>query len=279
MEEILGIKDLSFTYDSGKKALDHISMTVKKGERIAVLGPNGSGKSTFFLNLNGVLMPDEGEIYFRQEYITKKKLNHLRKHVGMVFQDADSQIIAGTVMEEVSFGPMNLKLPKDEVKNRVEEALAYMNLKEYKNRPPHYLSGGEKKRVGIADILAMNPEVIIFDEPAGALDPVNGRMLEEVLFKLWAEKKTMIISTHDVDFAFRFADRAVVFCEGRILADDTPLAIFQNPDTVNKAHLKKPVLLEVFELLRAKGYFADEKMFPKNIKEMEGMIDKLPDYR
>lgn len=279
MEEILGIKDLSFTYDSGKKALDHISMTVKKGERIAVLGPNGSGKSTFFLNLNGVLIPDEGEIYFRQEYITKKKLNHLRKHVGMVFQDADSQIIAGTVMEEVSFGPMNLKLPKDEVKNRVEEALAYMNLKEYKNRPPHYLSGGEKKRVGIADILAMNPEVIIFDEPAGALDPVNGRMLEEVLFKLWAEKKTMIISTHDVDFAFRFADRAVVFCEGRILADDTPLAIFQNPDTVNKAHLKKPVLLEVFELLRAKGYFEDEKMFPKNIKEMEGMIDKLPDYR
>lgn len=276
MEEILGIKDLSFTYDSGKKALDHISMTVKKGERIAVLGPNGSGKSTFFLNLNGVLMPDKGEIYFRKEYITKKKLNHLRKHVGMVFQDADSQIIAGTVMEEVSFGPMNLKLPKDEVKNRVEEALAYMNLKEYKNRPPHYLSGGEKKRVGIADILAMNPEVIIFDEPAGALDPVNGRMLEEVLFKLWAEKKTMIISTHDVDFAFRFADRAVVFCEGRILADDTPLAIFQNPDTVNKAHLKKPVLLEIFELLRAKGYFGDEKIFPKNIKEMEEMIDKMP---
>ncbi len=185
-EPILKVEDLHFTYNGEKTALNGVDLNIYEGEKIAVLGSNGAGKSTFFLNINGVLKSHHGDIYYRGEKITKKNLNDLRKNVGIVFQDADNQIIASTVMAEVSFGPMNLKLPKKEVISRVDKALEYMNISEFKDRPPHYLSGGEKKRVSIADIIAMESEVIIFDEPTAALDPLNAAMLEEVLQKMGA---------------------------------------------------------------------------------------------
>src|SRR5680860_497016 len=191
---------------------------VKEGEKIAVIGSNGAGKSTFFLTTNGVLKPDQGQISYRGTIINKKNFKELRENIGIVFQDADNQIIASTVMAEVGFGPMNLKLPKEEVLKRVEEALTYMNILDYKDRPPHYLSGGEKKRVSIADIIAMKSDIIIFDEPTAGLDPLNAQMLEEVLGKLCSEGKTMLISTHDVDFVYRWAERAIVFCPGEIIA-------------------------------------------------------------
>ena len=144
---ILEVRDLHYAYNDEKHALNGVSLQIREGEKIAVLGANGAGKSTFFLSINGVLRPHRGEIFYRGELITKKKLNHLRKNVGIVFQDADNQIIASTVMGEVSFGPMNLKLPREEVLSRVDKALSYMNITEFRDRPPHYLSGGEKKRV------------------------------------------------------------------------------------------------------------------------------------
>ena len=162
--------------------MDGVNVDIYEGEKIAVLGSNGSGKSTFFLNVDGVLTPEQGKIIYRDTVISKKNLNELRKNIGIVFQDADNQIIASTVRAEVAFGPMNLKLPKEEVLKRVDEALAYMNISEFKDRPPHYLSGGEKKRVSIADIIAMKSEIIIFDEPTGQhWIPLNAMMLEEVL--------------------------------------------------------------------------------------------------
>ena len=165
-ESILEVKNLHFAYDEHHTVLDGISLSVFAGERIAILGSNGAGKSTFFLNLNGVLTPAEGEISYRGTKITRKTLKKLRQHIGIVFQDADNQIIASSVLAEVSFGPMNLKLPRSEVEERVNTALNYMNISQFKDRPPHYLSGGEKKRVSIADIIAMKSEIIIFDEPA-----------------------------------------------------------------------------------------------------------------
>ena len=144
-EEILTIKDLHYSYGNGNTALDGVTVTIHRGEKIAVIGSNGSGKSTFFLNANGVLKADHGEISYQGTVINKKNLKELRKNIGIVFQDADNQIIASTVMAEVGFGPMNLKLPRDEVIRRVDEALTYMNILEFKDRPPHYLSGGEKK--------------------------------------------------------------------------------------------------------------------------------------
>lgn len=266
-ETILQVRDLEYAYSDEKMALKGVSLDIGQGERIAVMGSNGAGKSTFFLNINGVLQSEHGEIFYRGEKMTKKTMNYLRKNVGIVFQDADSQIIASTVQAEVSFGPMNLKLSRDEVEKRVDESLEYMNLTEFRERPPHYLSGGEKKRVSIADIIAMHPEIIIFDEPTAALDPVNADMLEIVLGKMAKEGKTILISTHDVDFAYRWAQRVVVFCDGQIIADGTPLEVFKNEEIVSRANLKRPMMLDIFEMLKEKNLIKGELTYPKNVEE------------
>jgi cobalt/nickel transport system ATP-binding protein len=269
---ILKIEDLHYTYGNGKPALDGVSVEIYEGEKIAVIGSNGSGKSTFFLNVDGVLTPEQGKITYRDTVINKKNLKELRKNIGIVFQDADNQIIASTVRAEVGFGPMNLKIPKEEVLKRVDEALEYMNISHLKDRPPHYLSGGEKKRVSIADIIAMKSEIIIFDEPTAALDPLNAMMLEEVLLKLGVEGKTMLISTHDVDFTYRWAERVLVFCEGKIIADGLPLEIFRNKEILKRANLKQPTLLEVYESLVEKHLLEDIKSYPKNIQEFKEIL-------
>ncbi|WP_133964951.1 energy-coupling factor ABC transporter ATP-binding protein [Eubacterium limosum] len=273
-ETIIEIKNLKYAYTGDKPALRGIDVTIGKGERIAVIGSNGAGKSTFFLNLNGVLTPDSGEIYFKGQKLTrdKKDLNTLRKSIGIVFQDADNQIIASTVMGEVSFGPMNLKLPREEVVRRVDEALEYMNITDFKDRPPHYLSGGEKKRITIADIIAMHSEVIVFDEPTAALDPLNAEMLEEVLEKLAAQEKTMLISTHDVDFAYRWAERALVFCDGQIIADAPPVEIFNDAEILRRANLKKPMMLEVYNAMVAKGMLPDDQAYPKDVTAFKHLL-------
>lgn len=274
-EAILKIRDLYYDYGNGTTALNGVSVDIFEGEKIAVIGSNGAGKSTFFLTTNGVLKPDHGEISYRGTIINKKNLKELRKNIGIVFQDADNQIIASTVMAEVGFGPMNLKLPKEEVLRRVEEALAYMNMLDYKDRPPHYLSGGEKKRVSIADIIAMKSEIIIFDEPTAGLDPLNAQMLEEVLGKLCSEVKTMLISTHDVDFVYRWAERVLVFCQGGIIADGTPLEIFQNEEILIKANLKRPMMMDVYDLLVEKHLLEDTKAYPISIPAFKKMLGNM----
>ena len=272
---ILQVKDLSYTYGKEKEALKNINLDIYKGEKIAVLGSNGAGKSTFFLNINGVLTPSKGNIIYKGKVITKKDFNELRKSVGIVFQDADNQIIASTVLGEVSFGPMNLKLPKEEVKKRVYEAMEYMNITEFKDRPPHYLSGGEKKRVSIADIIAMNPEVIIFDEPTASLDPLNISILEEVLEKLSKEDKTIMISTHDMDFAYRWADRIIVFNNGEIVEDGDSLGVLKSVMNKETSNLRVPMLLEIVEELKKNNIIKDKSLYPKTIDELKRILGEL----
>lgn len=269
--EILGIEHLTYGYQPEHPVLQDVCLSIRKGEKIAVMGSNGAGKSTFFLNLNGVLQAEQGDIFYAGKKIGKKELNELRKNVGFVFQDADSQIIASSVQAEVAFGPMNLKLPKEEVRSRVNEALDYMNLQEYRERPPHYLSGGEKKRVSIADIIAVKSEVVLFDEPAAALDPLSADMLEEVLEKLSAEGKTLLVSTHDVDFAYRWAERILVFDQGKIIADDTALEVFQKEHILAKTHLKKPEMLTVYETLLQKQMIQTGS-YPRQAKELREVL-------
>ncbi|MGN0294342.1 MAG: energy-coupling factor ABC transporter ATP-binding protein [Lachnospiraceae bacterium] len=273
-EEIIRTEHLSYLYDDDKAALNDINVSIRKGEKIAVIGSNGAGKSTFFLNLNGVLTSTEGTIFFHGKPIGRKNrdLNELRKKIGIVFQDADNQIIASTVMAEVSFGPMNMGLSREEVSRRVDEALEYMNISEFKSRPAHYLSGGEKKRVSIADIIAMKPEVIIFDEPTASLDPVNSDMFEEVLGRLESEGTTLLVSTHDVNFAYRWAERVLVFCNGQIIADGTPALIFRQEEILKQANLKKPILLDVCEILQKKGLLAGDTAFPADLPGFEALI-------
>ncbi len=263
---ILKTEDLTYSYGDGHQALKGISIEIEEGQRVCVVGSNGAGKSTFFLNINGVLKHDGGEIYFKGQKVgnNKKELNELRRGVGIVFQDADNQIIASTVLGEVSFGPMNLKLPKEEVIARVDEALAYMNLSDFKERAPHYCSGGEKKRISIADIIAMHSEVMIFDEPTAALDPLNAAMLEDVLSRLSAQGKTLLISTHDMDFAYRWAERLVVFCDGQIIADGSPVDILADNDIREKANLRKPMMLDVYEAMVGHGFVSSAGDHPKD---------------
>ena len=271
---IVSVRNLRYSYGGEREILKGINVDIEEGQRVAVIGTNGAGKSTFFLNLNGVLEADEGEIYFRGKKMTreKKDLMELRRGIGIVFQDADNQIIATTVMGEVSFGPMNLRLPKEEVESRVNEALEYMNISDFKERAPHYLSGGEKKRVTIADIIAMHSEVMIFDEPTAALDPVNVIALEAVLDKLYRQGKTILVSTHDLDFAYRWAERIIVFCDGQIIADGVPEEVFRNEEVLKQANLKKPTMLEVAEILAEKNLGLDKNQYPKNVSELRNML-------
>lgn len=264
---LLEVRDLFFAYEE-KPVLKNINVKIYKGEKVAIMGSNGAGKSTFFLNLNGVLQPEKGEIILEGRKIGKKEFTELRKKVGFVFQDADSQIIASNVRAEISFGPMNLGLTRDEVIKRVDNAVKYMNLEKMQDRAPHYLSGGEKKRVSIADILAMESEVLIFDEPMAALDPVNADNVELILDRLHNDGKTLLIATHDVDFAYRFADRILVFSEGHIIADGTPAEIFRKEDVMQQAHLKKPAIMTVWEALIRADIVTDNGSYPVTADEV-----------
>jgi len=269
MDELLKVENISYRYDHKYLALNNVSATFHQGERVAVLGCNGAGKSTFFLCCNGVLRPQSGTIHYRNREISgsKKDIFLLRQAVGLVFQDPDSQIIAGTVESEVSFGPMNLRLPHDEVCRRVEQSLEHMNISKYRDYAPQYLSGGEKKRVTIADILAMQPEIILLDEPTASLDPQNTDALEAILDELSRNRITIIISTHDVDFAYRIAKRAIIFRQGEIIADADVDDVFSSAETLEKAGLRKPLLYEAFEAIQFRHPGMPDRRKPRTIDE------------
>jgi len=277
MDELLRVENLSYHYDERYLALNNVSAVFRRGEMVAVLGSNGAGKSTFFLCCNGVLRPQSGKIYFKGKEISgsKKDAYTLRQAVGLIFQDPDSQIIAGSVESEVSFGPMNLRLPQDEVANRVEQSLVQMSISRYRDHAPHYLSGGEKKRVTIADILAMRPEMILLDEPTASLDPRNADALEHILRELNSNGITIVISTHDVNFAYRLAQRAIVFAQGGIIADADMDEVFSSAETLEKAGLKKPLLYEAFEFIKTNFPNMPNRQMPKTIDDFCTYIDAL----
>ncbi|MDI3481362.1 MAG: cobalt/nickel transport system ATP-binding protein [Tepidanaerobacteraceae bacterium] len=266
-EYILEMRDVVFDYPGGIRALNGISMAIEKGKKIAVLGPNGSGKSTLFLHFNGILRPKSGKVFYRGQQIKYHRdyLVNLRKNVGIVFQDPDIQLFAGSVFQEVSFGPMNLGFSIPEVEKRVVEALKACGIEELKHRPTHFLSFGQKKRVSIADVLAMDPEVLVLDEPAAYLDPKHEQKLVELLEELCRKGKQVILSTHDVELAYAWADYVFVLKAGRLAAEGTPQEVFQNETLVKEADLRKPQLLEICDILKQKG-FVFNKM-PRNIPE------------
>lgn len=269
-ECIIELVRASYSYNEETLAVKDINIKIHKGERIAILGNNGAGKSTFFLLLNGILPLHHGKIIFHGKELNhnKKDLNLLRKEVGFVFQDPDNQIIAPTVESEISFGLMNLNLSKDVIKDRLESTMKELNLTLYKNSPPHYLSGGEKKRVSIADILVMKPEVLLFDEPTASLDSINIAVFEEILERENKKGMTTLISTHDIDFAWRWADRVVLFHQGEIVGDDIPENIFTDDLLLNKTSLNKPTMLQTVELIsRIKGM-----MYPNPLPRNEDMF-------
>lgn len=237
--------DLRFAYPDREDALCGASLTISPGTRLALLGANGAGKSTLLLHFNGTLKPRTGEVRFagRPLTYTRKGLNELRQQVAIVFQDPDDQLFAGTVWQDVSFGPMNLGLNEPEVRRRVEESLATMGLEAVAELPPHQLSYGQRKRAAIAGALAMRPRVLILDEPTAGLDPQGEDALIEKLDSLHRQGVTLIMSTHDVDLAYRWAKETAIMQAGRVIASGSSDTTLADKTLMRSAGLRVPASL------------------------------------
>ncbi|MDI6645079.1 MAG: ATP-binding cassette domain-containing protein [Methanobacteriaceae archaeon] len=252
---IIQTENMNYTYPDGTAALRNINIEIMNGERAAIIGPNGAGKSTLFSHFNGIMQPSSGRIKIDGKSITYKKeeLIKIRQKVGMVFQNPDDQLFSPTVEEDVAFGPMNLGLSDEEVEKRVEDSLSMVGMDGYEKKAPHHLSGGQKKRVAIAGILAMQPEIMVLDEPTTGLDPKGVEQIMDILYELNQNDMTIVISSHDVEMVTEFANKIFVLNEGQIIKKGTPQEIFNDPETLKKAHLKQPKAAELLNLLKNNG--------------------------
>ncbi len=236
---IVEIKNLTKHFPDGTIALQDVSLTINKGEFLILCGKNGSGKTVLMRHMNGLYRPTKGEIFYEGESI-KKHPDRIRQKIGLVFQNPDSQIIGQTVYRDTAFGPENLGLKREEIDRRVKEALKNVELLKMSDHRPHLLSGGEKKRLSIAGILAMKPEIIIFDEPFSNLDYPGVRSILNKIIDLHKNGHTIILITHDLEKALGHADRVVVMYGGRVVENNTPKNIL---DRVEKWGIRRPDIL------------------------------------
>jgi cobalt transport protein ATP-binding subunit len=236
MHHSIEVDNLHYAYPDGHQALHGVSLHIQPGEKVALVGPNGAGKSTLILHLNGILS-GKGEICVAGLPVIKANLGKVRARVGLVFQNPDDQLFSPTVYDDVAFGPLYQGLPMDEVQARVEEALAVVQMSEYARRVSHHLSVGEKKRIAIASVLSMKPEVLVLDEPTAGLDPRARRSLIRLLDNL---EMTMLVSTHDMLMVRQLLPRMVIMDDGRIVADGPTRALMEDEALLNAHGLEKP---------------------------------------
>lgn len=248
MTKIIEISNLCFSYSDGTLALNNMSLGITGGKKTAILGPNGAGKSTLLLHFNGINLPQKGIVKVMGEEINSKSEKWVRSKVGLVFQDPDDQLFSTTVWEDVSFGPRNMNLANQEIASRVEKSLKAVDMLDYKNKFPHHLSYGQKKRVSIAGVLAMDPQVIILDEPVAFLDPRGKDILFEILDSLNQKGTTIVIATHDVDLAAEWADELIIIKDGLTLAHGGN-KLLSNEKIVTEAHLRFPIITSLFRRL------------------------------
>ncbi len=237
----MDVTDLGFAYPDGTPALDDVTFSVGHGESIALVGANGAGKSTLLMHLNGFLMPARGSVRVGEIPVTKGTVHDIRKTIGTVFQDPDDQLFMPSVFEDVAFGPMNLGLPAEEIRVRVADALERVGAAHLSERPPYRLSGGEKRAVAIATVLAMSPSILVMDEPSSNLDPRARRRLIELLRTF---EHTKIIATHDLDLALDLCERTIVMSGGTITADGPTQEIFGDDALLAESGLEKPLSMQ-----------------------------------
>jgi len=251
MTTILEAKGLNYRYEGGKHALKNVSVKIPTGCKVAFVGPNGAGKSTLFMHFNGILRQTDGEIEYNSKKVehTKKGLIELRKDVTFVMQNPDDQIFNVIVEDDVAFGPFNLDLPMPEVRKRVEDALKMVGMENERKRAIHHLSFGQRKRVAVASALAMHPKVLIMDEPTAGLDPEMVHRLYEIADEVNMKGSTVIISTHDVETAYSWADLVIVLVNGEVLAQGTPYEVFSMRDVLEKAGLSVPMIHQLNEFI------------------------------
>lgn len=258
LESILELQELHYTYPDGTHALKGLNMEIKRGQVTAILGGNGAGKSTLFHHLNGILKPSSGQLLFEGKPVdySRKGLIKQRQSVGVVFQDPDNQLFSASVYQDVSFGAVNLKLPVDEVHNRVELAMERTGISHLRNKPTHCLSFGQKKRVAIAGVLVMEPEVLVLDEPTAGLDPKGITEIMKLLKETQKELGlSVIISTHDIDIVPLYCDQVFVMDEGEIALEGTPEEVFSEKKELRRVNLRLPRIGHLLEILKEKDGF------------------------
>jgi len=263
------IKNISYIYDYGNKetykALDNVSFNIEKGDFLAIVGKTGAGKSTLIQMLNGLLVPDEGEVDVDEFVVSKdkkkrsKKLFLLRKKVGMVFQFPEYQLFEETVLKDVMFGPKNFGMKDEEAMEVAKAALTSVHLSsKFYDRSPFELSGGEKRKVAIAGILASKPEIIVLDEPTAGLDPIAKIDIMNLIKELHDKGTTIVLVTHDMDVVMNYATKVVVLNDSKLMKITTPSALFNEPD-VEKYSLEIPTLYKFKRLLKSEGFKKDLK--------------------
>ncbi|HHU09405.1 MAG TPA: ABC transporter ATP-binding protein [Intrasporangiaceae bacterium] len=234
---VIDLRGVAFAYPDGHQALFGVDLHIHPGERVALLGPNGAGKTTLVLHLNGILRPGAGSVAVSGLPVSEEHLAEIRRQVGIVFQDPDDQLFMPTVRDDVAFGPANLGLTGAESEARVAAALEVVGMSEFADRPPHHLSFGQRRRVAIATVLAMEPEILVLDEPSSNLDPTSRRELAEILDSL---PVTILMVTHDLPYAAQLCERAVVLSDGVIAVDGPTLEVLADTETMARHRLELP---------------------------------------
>lgn len=274
---ILELRDVVFRYPDASLGLDHCSLSFPAGSRTALLGVNGAGKTTLLLHLNGIFRPQGGTVLYGGTPLEygRQGLHRLRSRVGLVFQNPDSQLFSASVREDISFGPLNLGLDRGTVRKRVEESLQAVGMTEFADKPVHNLSHGQKKRVCIAGVLAMSPEVLLLDEPMAGLDAAMQVELAMVLDQLHDKGMTIIIATHDIDFAYQWADMISVLETGRCAASwratELPLVI----DKLKRFGIGVPRVAELHRHLIDAGVATPDSPIPRNHQQLLKLIASL----
>jgi len=268
-KKAISVKNLNYTHPDGTKALEDASLEVYEGERIAIVGPNGAGKTTFLLHLNGILRGSDGQVEVFGKSVDKEKKEELIKEVGIVFQDPDDQLFMPTVFDDIAFGPINMGLKEDKVRERVEKTILSLGLMGYENRCPHHLSSGEKKKASLATVMSMEPRILVLDEPTANLDPKSRAELINIVNDLnEREGITVIMATHDVNAVPAFADRVFVLNK-KVIAEGTAQEIFSDGAMMKANNLEVPEVFKLFEMLRCFGY---------NCKELPLLMDEAIEH-
>ena len=274
---IIEVENLCYTYDGNdERALDGMNLKIRRGRKVAFLGGNGSGKSTFFLCLNGIRRPDDGRILIDGTPVkyTRKGLLDLRRKVGIVFQEPDDQLFSASVYQEISFGLMNLGVDEAEAEREVERVIEELGITPFQDRPAHALSGGQKKLVAIADILVMHPEVMILDEPTAALDSKHTRIVQDIIGKLTESGITVLMATHDMDYAYGWADEIVLMHEGKVLRSGPPAEVCSDRQALEQTNLEMPSVLRLYEIMKEKGLLPSGDRPPADMRELERRLSE-----
>lgn len=272
---LLTADEICYTYDGDHTpALNHLSLEIKSGRKIACMGSNGSGKSTFFLCCNGIHKPDQGTLYYKGKPFdySRKGLLDLRRKVGIVFQEPDHQIFCADVQQDISFGVLNLGHTEAEARQKVTQVMKELGITPFAHKPTHALSGGQKKQVAIAGILAMDPELIILDEPTASLDPLHTQIVRRLIDQMADTDTTVMLATHDVEYAYGWADEIILFHNGRILSQGTPEEIFTQKSLLQTANLKQPAVLSLFQKLTEEHILPSELPLPKTLETLAGYL-------